>query len=129
MRAVTVVLALLLLDVSAAADTVVLKGGKKLDGVVVQQGTESADTVVVNPYNSSCPEMTYGITDKDRYPRDKVAEVVVGGPPLVDYRLAAWDPKLWDAAAWSEEGLASTAAAHVELAKKCEKAKLSEERE
>jgi dienelactone hydrolase len=129
MRAATLVFALLVLDTAVVADTVVLKGGKKLEGVAVQEGTDAADTVVVNPYNSRCPQMTYGVTDKDRIPRDKIVEVVLGDSPLVEYRLAAWDPKLWDAAAWSDENAAATAAAHVELAKKCEKAKLNDERD
>ena len=129
MRAVIVLFALLVLDVPAAADTVVLKGGKKLEGVVLAEGAEAADVVVVNPYNSRCRDMTYGITDKERIPRDKVVEVKVEDPPLVAYRTAAWDPKLWDAAAWREENLAATASGHVELAKLCEKAKLTEERD
>src|SRR5678815_5449038 len=92
MRAVTVVLALLLLDVPARADTVVLVGGKKLDGVVVKEGTADGDPVVVNPYNSRCPDMTYGITEKEKYPRSKVAEVKVADPPLVEYRERASRP-------------------------------------
>jgi hypothetical protein len=98
---------------NAAGDTVVLKSGKKIDGVVVSQ---TGDPVVINPYNSRCPDMTYGITDKDRYARDKVADVTIAQPPLVEYRERASAPEL-------------TAEKHVELAKFCEAHKLAEERE
>jgi dienelactone hydrolase len=99
----------------ARADTLVLKGGKKLDGVVVSSG-ENGDPVVVNPYNSRCPDMTYGITDKEKYPRDKVAELTIADAPLVHYRTEASRPGL-------------NAAEHLELAKFCEKNKLTEERD
>ena len=116
MRAVTVVLALLVLDVSAAADTVVLTGGKKLDGVVVKDGTADGDPVVVNPYNSRCPDMTYGITEKEKFARARVAEVKVAEPPLVEYRERA------SRAAVSPEE-------HLALAKFCAEHKFTEERD
>jgi hypothetical protein len=116
MRAVTVVLALLLLDVPARADTVVLAGGKKLDGVVVKEGTADGDPVVVNPYNSRCPDMTYGITEKEKYPRSKVTEVKVADPPLVEYRERASRPGV-------------TPEEHLALAKFCAENKLTEERD
>lgn len=115
MRGVTIGFACLLLTAGAppaAADTVVLKSGKKLEGVVV---SSDGDPVVVNPYNSRCPEMTYGITDKDKYAKDKVAEVTIEGPPLVECRERA--------------SIARTAADHLDLAKFCEKHKLAEERD
>jgi len=50
-----------------SADVVHLKGGKKLRGTVVEEGSE----VVVNPYNSRVPGMTFGVTraNKDRVKR------------------------------------------------------------
>jgi hypothetical protein len=116
MRGVTVCLLTLLVALPAAADTVVLKSGKKLEGVVVSSG-EGGDPVVVNPYNSRCAEMTYGITDKDRYTRDKVAEVTIEDPPLVAWREASSKPDK------------QSAADHLERARFCEKHKLAEERD
>jgi acetyl esterase/lipase len=115
MRAVTVCFALATLALPAAADTLVLKGGKKLEGVVVSSSPDDP-VVVVNPYNSRCREMTYGITEKERFPRDKVVEFKQSDPPLVEYRERASKPGL-------------TAEEHVALAKFCETSKFAEERE
>ena len=67
----------------ARADTVVLQGGKKLEGVTVSRND---DVVVVNPWKSRCPDMTWEIPEKNRYPRDKVVEVVIEDAPLVEGR-------------------------------------------
>lgn len=128
MRAATVVLVLAVSVLPAAADTVVLKSGKKREGVV-QEGTESAEVVVLNPFNSRCPQMTYGIEKEHRIPIEQVAEVILADPPLVEYRRRAWEPALWAPEAWGEDKLEETAAAHLELAKHCEKHKLAEERD
>lgn len=74
------------------ADTVVLTSGKKIENVVVSKDDSSG--VVLNPFNSRCPDMTWGITDKDRIPRDKVKEVVIEEPPLFEARLRAADPAM-----------------------------------
>lgn len=82
-RLPAVALALLGLHGLARADTVVLVGGKKLEGVTVSRND---DVVVVNPWNSRCPEMTWEIPEKNRHPREKVVEVVIEDPPLVEGR-------------------------------------------
>jgi dienelactone hydrolase len=117
MRAATVPFVLAALAAAASADTVVLKGGKKLEGVVCEERKADDAPVVVNPYNSRCPEMTYGITDKDRYPADKVDHVDTSETSIVaEYRIRA-------------SKLEMTAADHLELAKFCETHKLAEERD
>ena len=63
------VLALLLLSLVAAGDTVHLKGGKKLKGRVIAEDPE----VVVNIYNSTFKEMTL---DVQRVPKEKVKKIV-----------------------------------------------------
>lgn len=113
MRAAIVCFGLVTLTLPAAADTLILKGGKKLDGVVVSSGPDDP-VVVVNPYNSRCPQMTYGITDKERFAREKVVELKTADPPLVEYRERASKPGL-------------TAEDHLALAKFCETNKLAEE--
>jgi hypothetical protein len=115
MRGVTVCFALVTLTLPAAADTIILKGGKKLEGVVVSSLPDDP-VVVVNPYNSRCPDMTYGITEKERHPREKVVELKIAEPPLVEYRERASKPGL-------------TAEEHVELAKFCDAQKFTEERD
>jgi len=115
MRAATVSCVLAAIAATAAADTVVLKGGKKLEGVVCLERVDG-DPVVVNPFNSRCPQMTYGITDKERYAADKIESVVRADAPLVEYRERASDPKI-------------DAAGHAELAKFCGERKLTEERD
>ena len=112
MRGAIVCLPLLVAAAAASADTVVLKSGKKLEGGVHEEG----GFVVVNPYNSRCPEMTWGITDKDRIPADKVAQTIVEEAPLTESRERASKPGL-------------SAEEHVDLAKWCEAHKLPEERE
>ncbi len=115
MRAATVCFGIAALALPASADTLILKGGKKLEGVIVSSLPDDP-VVVVNPYNSRCPQMTYGITEKERYPREKVVELKIAEPPLVEYRERA-----------SKLGL--SAEEHVELAKFCDANKLSEERD
>jgi hypothetical protein len=111
MRRVLLVLALLV-PAPTLADTVVLKGGKKRDNVVVSQ--EGDEWVVVNPFNSSCPDMTYGV---ERIAREKVADVVHASPPLFDCRMRSSLPRRGDG-----DG-------RLELAKFCEAHKLAEERD
>ena len=98
----------------AAADTVILTNGKKLEDVVVSR--DDGTVVVVNPWNSRHPDMTWEIPDKNRIPRDRVAEVVIADPPLVEYRRRASTPGL-------------TADDHVALAELCGAQKWKEERE
>ena len=97
----------------ALADTVVLKSGKKLEDVVVSR--DDGDFVVINPWNSRHPDMTWEIPDKNRIPRDKVEEVIVADPPLIEYRRRASEPGL-------------SADDHVALAAFCAEHKLKEER-
>jgi pimeloyl-ACP methyl ester carboxylesterase len=78
--------AVIVLALAARADTVVLEGGKKLEGVVVSRND---DVVVLNPWNSRCPDMTWEIPEKNRIPRDKVKEVVIEDAPLVEARRRA----------------------------------------
>ncbi|MCG3135022.1 MAG: hypothetical protein HMLKMBBP_02515 [Planctomycetes bacterium] len=80
-------LALLLLAAAALparGDTVVLVGGKKLEGVTVSRN--DSEWVVVNPWNSRHPDMTWEIPDKFRFPRAKVEEVIIADPPAVEWR-------------------------------------------
>ncbi|MFV1959340.1 MAG: HEAT repeat domain-containing protein, partial [Planctomycetota bacterium] len=72
---------------AAGADTVVLKRGRKLEHVVVSR--QDDEVVVVNPWNSRYPEMTWEIPEKNRIPRAKVREVVIADPPLVEIRRRA----------------------------------------
>jgi hypothetical protein len=118
-RAVVLV-PLLLLALPAAADTIVMKDGKKVEGTCLDPA--GRDPIVLNPYHSRCPDMAYGITDKERIPRDKVAEVIVADPPLVHYREMAWQPE-----AWKPE--VTSASFHMDLARFCETNKLAEERD
>lgn len=95
-----------------ARDTVVLKGGRKLEGVVVNRQDDAV--VVVNPWRSRWPEMTFEIPEKNRFARDKVEQVIVAEPPLVEYRMAASRPGLG-------------AADHLALAHRCVLLGLAEE--
>ena len=114
MERIAFALALALAGLAPAAvpDTVVLKSGKKLDGVVVSR--QDDQVVVVNPWNSRWKEMEFEIPDKDRIPRDKVEQVIVSDPPLVEYRRAASKPGL-------------KPADHDALAKRCGELGLKEE--
>ncbi len=60
---------LLLTALCVRADLVVLKGGKKIEGKVVSEQPE----VVVNPYNSGIPAMTFGV---ERFPASRVKKIV-----------------------------------------------------
>src|SRR5262245_18836450 len=71
------------------ADTVILTDGRKLEGVVVSRND---DVVVVNPWNSRCPDMTWEIPDKNRFPREKVKEVLIEDAPVVEARRRAAEP-------------------------------------
>ncbi len=72
------------------ADTVHLKSGKKLQNVTVSQNDD--EFVVINPWNSRHPEMTWEIPDKNRIPRDKVESVEIADAPLVEYRRRSVAP-------------------------------------
>lgn len=98
---------------TARADTVVFTDGKKREGVVVSRND---DTIVVNPYNSRCPDMTWGITEKHRFPRDRVKEVRIEDPPAVEWRRRTVRPGLG-------------ASERRELAEFCDARKLKDEAE
>ena len=98
---------------AAPVDVVVLKNGKKLEGVVSRNDDEY---VVINPWNSRLPEMTWEIPEKNRVPKEKVAEVILADAPLIEYRRRAGKPGL-------------TSAEHLALAHFCEEHKLKDERE
>ncbi|MHC4972339.1 MAG: hypothetical protein ACYTG3_08400 [Planctomycetota bacterium] len=140
------VLALLLLSLVAAGDTVYLKGGKKLKGKVIAEDPE----VVVNIYNSTFQEMTL---DVQRVPRSKVKKIVRTLPaPAHEFqgRLAEVFKLLRGAAAdrrmakdlaesvedadtsYNDEAAAQkteeAVALCLELARWCEEQKLKEER-
>jgi len=66
---VRAVLALLMLSLIAAGDTVHLKSGKKLRGRVIAEDPE----VIVNIYNSTFKEMTLDVL---RVPKEKVRKIV-----------------------------------------------------
>jgi pimeloyl-ACP methyl ester carboxylesterase len=88
---VRVTLFLLVVIPAAHADTVVLKSGKKLENVVVSVNDD--DRVVINPWNSRHPEMTWGIGKEHTFSRDQVKEVIIADPPRVEYlRLAGKRP-------------------------------------
>jgi len=117
MRAATMSFVLVAAASSAAADTIVLKSGKKIEDVVCEDARDGdGGAVVVNPFHSRCPDMTFGVTDKDRIAADKITEVVREDAPLVEYRERA-------------SKLAMTSADHLDLAKYCETHKLAEERD
>jgi hypothetical protein len=105
-------LALTLLAAHARADTVILTSGKKLSGVVVSR--QDGSVVVINPFRSRHPDMTWEIPDKNRIPVSKVREVIIADPPLIEYRRRASEPNL-------------QAAHHYELAQFCLKHKLKSE--
>ncbi len=97
-----------------SADTVVLKGGRRLTNVVVSRN--DAEWVVINPWGSRHAAMTWEIPDKNRIPRASVEEVIVEDAPEVEYRRRASRPGL-------------SANDHFELATFCEQHKLKNERE
>ena len=98
----------------ARADTVILESGRKIEGVIVSRDDDQL--VVVNPWNSRHPDMVWEIPDANFIPREKVREVVLSEPPLVEYRERA-----------ARGGL--DAAGHLELAAFCGEHRLKEERE
>ncbi len=85
---------------------------KQLTSITVSRN--DSQFVVINPFNSRWPEMTWEIPDKNRIPREKVESVVLADPPLVEYRRKASRPNL-------------TAADHLELAKRCAEAGFKDE--
>ena len=62
-------------------DTIVLQSGRSIEDVVVSRN--DAEFVVLNPWNSRLPGMTWEIPEKNRLPRAKVKEVIIEDPPLV----------------------------------------------
>jgi poly(3-hydroxybutyrate) depolymerase len=97
----------------ASADAVVLQSGKRLDHVVVSRNDEQS--VVVNPWNSRQPAMTFEIPAKNCFDRAQVKEVILGDPPREEYLRRACAPGL-------------TAAQHFELAERCRELGLKKER-
>ncbi len=72
-----------LICVPAAADTIVLKSGKRIENVVTVQ---DGDHVVINPWNSRNRDMRWEIPDKNRIPMSQVEEVIEGDAPPVELR-------------------------------------------
>jgi len=102
------ILALVLLVSAASGDAVHLKGGKKVVGLVLAEDPE----VVVNPYFSAVPGMTFGV---QRFPKERVAKVVRDLPrPHHEFWIR------WKGAGTVEDFLA--------LALWCEERRLKEER-
>lgn len=83
---------LVLLTPAARADTVVLANGKKISDVTVSRDDDRG--VVINPWNSRCPDMTFEIPKEDVLAREKVKEVIVEDPPRVAYLRGAVKPGL-----------------------------------
>ena len=106
--------ALLVLPSVARPDTVVLKSGKQLKHVVVSRNDDQF--VVINPWNSKLPQMTWEVPEKNQIPRDKVQEVLFEDPPRIEYQRRASGPNL-------------TAADHLELAVFCANQKWKREQE
>jgi len=75
--------ALLALAGSAAADTIILKSGKKITDVTVSRNDDSF--VVHNPWNSRHAKMTWEVPERNRIPAEKVEEVILEDPPEVEY--------------------------------------------
>lgn len=94
---------------SAAADTIILHKGRKIEGVVVSRQDDAF--VVINPWNSRHPAMTWEIPEKNRIPRAKVKEVIIEDAPLVEIRRRSVTP-------------GRTAAEHVALAELAKASKL-----
>lgn len=97
----------------AIADTVTLKSGKVLKDVVVSRNDD--EKVVINPWNSRNPDMTFEIPPENVLARDAVKEVVIQDPPRVQYLRAA-------------ARMGKDAAAHFEIAKLAGDLGLKEER-
>ena len=91
-RILLVLVALLGLAGPSEADTIVLHKGRKIEGVVVSRQDDAF--VVINPWNSRHPDMTWEIPEKNRIPREKVKEVVVEDAPLVEIRRRSVTPGL-----------------------------------
>ncbi len=66
----------------ALADTIVLRGGKRISDVIVSRS--DGEGTVINPWNSRHPGMTWGIPEKSRVPADKVENVIIADPPEVE---------------------------------------------
>lgn len=98
---------------SSLADTVLLKSGKKLDGVVVS--VNDGTRVVVNPWNSRSPDMKWEIGKEWIFESDEVAEVVIADAPRVEYLRRAGKRPL-------------DAATHFEIATYCGEHGLKDER-
>ncbi len=89
-RILIALVALVVLSSHAPADTIVLHKGRKIEGVVVSRQDDAF--VVVNPWNSRHPDMTWEIPEKNRIPREKVKEVIVEDAPLVEIRRRSVTP-------------------------------------
>ncbi|MBK6939331.1 MAG: HEAT repeat domain-containing protein [Planctomycetes bacterium] len=102
------------------ADTVTLANGKKLEGVVVSKNDDTG--VIVNPWRSRHPDMTFEIPDANVLARAKVKDVVVAEPPEVEYRMRAAKPGLgaqdhFELSTFcAEHGMKAEAAYHLEQA-------------
>ena len=105
---VRALLCLFLLPFLAAADTVVLKSGKKFHGKVVSEEPE----VVLNIYNSGFPEMVLGV---ERFAKNRVKRILRTMPTAAqEFQLKIKS--------------VDTARACIDLADWCETHKLKEER-
>lgn len=113
MRRILIVPAAIAAALTARADTVILKSGKKLENVVVSVNDD--ERVIVNPWNSRSPDMKWEIGDEWIFAKEKVAEVVIADPPRVEYLRRA-----------SRRPLDS--AAHFEIARFCEEHGMKDER-
>ncbi len=74
------------------SDTVVLKHGRDLEDVVVSRMDD--EVVIVNPWNSRNPDMTWEIPEKNRIPRDKVEKVIIQDPPWIELRRREVEPEI-----------------------------------
>lgn len=90
MRSVILLASSLAVASTAAGDTVVLKSGKTISDVTVSRN--DAQFVVINPWNSRLPGMTWEIPEKNRIPADQVAEVIFEDDPEVEAKRRAAKP-------------------------------------
>ena len=86
----SLLLSLFAFAASAAADTVILKSGKKISGVTVSR--HDSDFVVINPWNSRVAGMAWEIPAKNKIPAGDVAEVIIEDAPAVEMNRRALKP-------------------------------------